>query len=247
MKRLAIIVLFLLLVASVAAVNEDARQVQEQAMQNLAEWARSEAADSGNILEKTMNWVTHAPLSLMTPVISESKNLFIIPEWYGVAEWEVEKCTRDVTLGKLTDDSGNARSLAPVPFVRDTYSLIALVTRGEPIDYYDLGVYLQPFSGAYNVSVKVRTKFNGVVTVWPKPNNGPEEEKQSKDSFAKRLIIPIPCDPAVHPQALADREVLCFPPFTNPNEEIYNVILRWRQTSPPGAPNNLVARVEEAS
>lgn len=239
------VLLALLLIASVAATNQEAQQVQQQAMQNIVDAINLDEADG--FLEKTKKWTTHAPLNFMSSVISEPRDLFVIEEWYGVANWEVEACMRDISTKKILDDAGNTFTVAPVPLVRDTYSTVSLVRKGDPIDYYDIGLYLQPYDDPYNVTVSVRTKYHGMVKIWPKPGAEPEEEREAKDSFVKRFIIPIPCNPDVHRSAESDREVLCFPPFDDPNEEIGIVNLRWYHTDPESAPRNLVTRTEEVT
>ncbi len=137
--------------------------------------------------------------------------------WYGVSQWEVEVCTQGLTSSYGADPAANniVEVSLNTPIYRDTVTVLAKKSpydsgTGPPGMYYEVGWYMQPYEGTYDVEVIL---YNAAGINHTLVSNTASSSRASDGYYA----IPLPCDPDIY---------TCIP-LTG---ELRQVRLRWRHT-----------------
>lgn len=108
--------------------------------------------------------------------------------WYPVQQWEVNTCTQHLSTELQRNDAGNVFQFnARPPVYLDTLSLVAIKKPTYDGYYYEVGWYVQPFSG--NMKLNITLEGEGRSFNFYQGSATEDQANNGYEAFA------IPCDP----------------------------------------------------
>ena len=121
-----------------------------------------------------------------------SGGTYVLP-WYPVQDWEIQVCTRGLSTNLAYDPKANrivSYSISS-PIYTDTVTLLAKRIETGNLTYYEVGWYVQPFTGSFKVNVTLLTDAGETYTL----ASGTASQQTAFDGYK---VFPVPCDPAIY-------------------------------------------------
>jgi len=110
--------------------------------------------------------------------------------WYSVEDWEVDVCTRGLTTSLGYDPASNniVSYFLATPIYKDTITLLAKKRITDALTYYEIGWYVQPYEGEYEVNITLMDKDGNERHLLA---TGTASKEMAYDGY---IAFPVPCD-----------------------------------------------------